>query len=118
MHSSKSWRAVYAVCIFLAIAYVFFDVLDLDGSNFPRLQKPVARSIVLAEVIPSPELIESRETALPWANMGRPLAETSTEFKILRQTPSLGFTALEWVHYHGLQVSSPRKPASNIFPDH
>jgi hypothetical protein len=64
-NSSIFWRATHTVCILLVFAYVLFDVLDLDGSNFSRLLATVERAAIVAEVpdaVPlnySPEKSES-----------------------------------------------------------
>src|SRR5215510_10424589 len=48
IHSSRASRAIYILSIFLVFFYIFFDVLDLDGSSFPRLFTPVGRTIIVA----------------------------------------------------------------------
>ena len=57
IHSSRVWRATYVVSILLVFSSVFFDVLDLDGSDFPRLFTPMERSITVA-VVPSVTQLE------------------------------------------------------------
>jgi|RhiMetdeSRZDD1v2_1073273.scaffolds.fasta_scaffold878719_2 hypothetical protein len=52
LHSSRVSRAIYVLSILLVFSYIFFDVLDLDGSDFPRLFTPVERTIIVA-VVPS-----------------------------------------------------------------
>ena len=49
-HCSTFWRAIYVVCTVLVFSYIFFDVLDLDGSDFPRPRAPVERNVVVAEL--------------------------------------------------------------------
>ena len=52
IHSSRVSRATYILSIFLVFSYIFFDVLDLDGSTFPRLFTPVEKIIIVA-LVPS-----------------------------------------------------------------
>ena len=52
IHSSIVSRSIYVLSVFLVFSYIFFDVLDIDGSNFPRLFTPVERAITVA-VVPS-----------------------------------------------------------------
>jgi hypothetical protein len=54
MHSSRASRAIYILSVLLVFSYILFDVLDLDGSNFPRLFTPVEKIITVA-VVPSGE---------------------------------------------------------------
>jgi len=48
--SSPFGRAIYIVCMVVVFCYILFDVLDLDGSDFPRPGAPVERNVVIAEV--------------------------------------------------------------------
>jgi hypothetical protein len=48
--SSPFGRAIYTVCMVVVFCYILFDVLDLDGSDFPRPGAPVERNVVIAEV--------------------------------------------------------------------
>jgi len=48
--SSAFGRAIYIVCMVVVFCYILFDVLDLDGSDFPRPGAPVERNVVIAEV--------------------------------------------------------------------
>jgi len=36
IYSSRLWRAANVVCVLVVFSYVLFDLLDLDGSDFPR----------------------------------------------------------------------------------
>ncbi len=41
------WRAIYIISTVLVISYIFFEVLDLDGSNLPWLRHPVKGHILV-----------------------------------------------------------------------
>ena len=41
------WLVIYAVCLLCVVSFVLFEVLDVDGSDFPRV--PNHLSIKLAE---------------------------------------------------------------------
>lgn len=43
-------RVVYIVCTVIVFSYIFFDVLDLDGSNFPLPLSPVKSSVIVSDV--------------------------------------------------------------------
>jgi len=51
IRSSRFLRSAYLVWALLAISYVLFEVLDVDGSNLPRLLTPLHRSVLVAESI-------------------------------------------------------------------
>ena len=48
------WLATYVVCIGLVCSFILFEVLDIDGSDFPAPPSNVATPIKLAE--PSHEI--------------------------------------------------------------
>src|SRR5262245_19243420 len=52
IHSSRVSRGIYILSLLLVFSYMFFDVLDLDGSNFPRLLMRMERAVIVA-VVPS-----------------------------------------------------------------
>ena len=56
IHSSRASRAIYILSVLLVFSYIFFDVLDLDGSNFPRLLMRMERAVIVA-VVPSGALL-------------------------------------------------------------
>ena len=43
-------RIAYIVCAVSIVFYVLFDVLDLDGSDFPTTRAAVDRTVVMVEV--------------------------------------------------------------------
>lgn len=47
--SSVLWRAISVVCVMMVCSYIFFEVLDLDGSNFP-LRSPLESTAIVSEV--------------------------------------------------------------------
>jgi hypothetical protein len=46
---SKSCRTIHAIFMVFIIAYILFDVLDLDGSEWPSVTHPIEKSFVAAE---------------------------------------------------------------------
>jgi hypothetical protein len=52
IHSSITSRPIYVLSILLVFFYILFDVLDLDGSSFPRRLTPVKRTVIVA-IVPS-----------------------------------------------------------------
>ena len=48
--SSPLGRTIYIAGMVIVFSYILFDVLDLDGSDFPRPGAPVERNVVVAEV--------------------------------------------------------------------
>ena len=49
-HSSVFLRAISIGCVMVAFSYIFFEVLDLDGSKFPLQRFPVENTAIVPEV--------------------------------------------------------------------
>ncbi len=118
IRSSGLWRAVYMICLLVSLSYILFNVLDLDGSNFPRLLTPVERSIIVAEVTEPVVFGASPETAPARADHTHLSKDRSRESNRLRRLKTLGFAALDWTRYHGYRLGSPRNSAAAASPDH
>src|SRR6266478_6209006 len=43
-------RVTYIICTVFIVFYILFDVLDLDGSDFPTTRAPVDRTVIMVEV--------------------------------------------------------------------
>jgi len=56
------WLATYVVCIGLVCSFILFEVLDIDGSDFPAPPSNLATPVKLAE--PAHEI---KRTLLPGA---------------------------------------------------
>ena len=48
-HSSVFLRAISIACVLVAYSYIFFQVLDFDGSNFPLKRFPVESTAIVPE---------------------------------------------------------------------
>jgi len=57
------WLATYVVCIGLVCSFILFEVLDIDGSDFPTPPSSAATPIKLAE--PPHEIKRALLAALP-----------------------------------------------------
>ena len=66
IHCAKSLRAIYIVCAVLVCSYIFFDVLDLDGSDFPLKQHPLERTATVSEVAKDTERVQLLNSHVLW----------------------------------------------------
>src|ERR1051325_7948084 len=48
-HRSRLLSFLHAVCMVFVLSYIFFDVLDLDGSNLSAVLNPTERALIAAE---------------------------------------------------------------------
>jgi len=97
-------------------SFIFFEVLDLDGSDFVRLQLSVPRTVFLGEV--TDELVGPRKIDYPRTNLLYLAADWPSKFKIIRQTKAFGIAALDWANYHGFRIGSPPNSVGDAAPDH
>ncbi len=113
IHSSILWRATYVVCALAVFSFVLFDILDIDGSDFPSLPIPVERSVVVAEVPSDTQCHDSPEPAELWGNSSLLFLDRSGEYARLEQTKALRFSPLDSSRAHGYRVGLPR----DLLPD-
>jgi hypothetical protein len=107
--ASRLYRVLDVVCVLLVCSYVFFDVLDIDGSNFLRFLKPTQRFFLIAEAIPLVELENFREPAVFSGDSERSLTGPFININwLLRQTKTLRLSSLISIRIHGYRVGLPR----------
>jgi hypothetical protein len=113
--SSVLWRAISIACVIIVFSYIFFEVLDLDGSNFPLQHNPVESHAIVPEVetnVIRPYLIRSAE---PW---------TEISFSVLnlidRVSPRLIQTPVasrfNFLERRGYRAALPRSSIPDPFP--
>jgi len=113
---SLVWRLTNVASALFVCSFIFFEVLDLDGSDFVRLQLSVPRTVFLAEV--TDELVGPRKIDYPRTNLLYLAADWPSKFKIIRQTKAFGIAALDWANYHGFRIGSPPDLVADAVPDH
>jgi hypothetical protein len=113
IHSSIVSRSIHVVSVFLVFSYIFFDVLDIDGSNFPRLFTPVERAITVAVVPSSTELNCSQEQSELYRDISVLFADRSAESSRPPWAELLRAPPLGTARSHGYRVGLAR----NSLPD-
>jgi len=112
-HSPIFWRATHVVCVLLVFSYILFDVLDLDGSNFPKLLIRVERAVIVAVVPSSTQLNYSSDESELCGDMSLLFADISAVYsrppwaEVLRSSPLIAARS------HGYRVGLAR----NSLPD-
>jgi hypothetical protein len=67
--SSVLWPAISVACVMIVFSYIFFEVLDLDGSNFPLHHNPVESSAIVSEVETNVIRPYFTRLAAPWTEI-------------------------------------------------
>ena len=113
IHSSRVWRAIYVVSILLVFSYILFDVLDLDGSDFPRLFTPVQRTITVAVLPSSTQLNYSSDESELCGDISLLFSDRSAECSRPPLAKILRASRLGIARSHGYRVGLAR----NSLPD-
>lgn len=114
--ASRLHRVFYIVCVAFVCSYIFFDVLDLDGSNFLRLLTPVARAVIVAETLVVIEIQDTRKHAAPLGSDALLFTDLFEKCsRLLWQTKATG---LESTRFHGYRVGLPRDSVADAPPYH
>ena len=101
--------------MFVVFSYILFDVLDLDGSDFPRPRAPVERNVVVAEVLKDIKLIYGFDKTEFWAEYSLTPPSTSGEAISARPTEVAAFLPLICARDRGYRVALPRSSPSDPF---
>jgi hypothetical protein len=114
-HCSIFWRTIYVVCIAFVFSYIFFDVLDLDGSDFPRSRAPVERNVVVAEVSKEIKHAYFPDKTELWVDQLALVPAISGESVDVRLTRALTFSPLDSARTHGYRIALPRSSPPDPF---
>ena len=106
-------QAVHIVSMLLVCSYVFFDVLDLDGSDFPRLLSPVQKTIIVALVPSEAELFNSPKLPVPPDSTLISIPDQAGKFTSLHQAKLSILSSLFSARAHGYRVSLARNSLSD-----
>jgi hypothetical protein len=113
IHLSRVRRVVHIVGTLVISSYIFFDVLDLDDSNFPRLFSPVQKTIIVALVPSDAELFNSPKPLASLDSTLIPIIDQAGKFSSSLQARLLILSSLHSARAHGYKVSLAR----NSLPD-
>lgn len=114
--SSIFLKLVYITCTVIVFSYIFFEVLDVDGSNFPLRQYPGKSSVVVANALKDIErsylsgLVELCRDSVP------PSMVVQTDSILLHRAGEPGPLVRDSSRYHGYRVALPRSSTSD--PSH
>ncbi len=106
-NSSLQW-AIYIVCLFFVFSYIAFDVLDLDGSNLPRLFNPVQRSSIVAVMPSDAEIPYSTDRGEQASAIPALAADSSTEYTRFQMTRFVESSLFASPRAHGYRIGLAR----------
>src|SRR5215510_1836044 len=68
-HSSVFLRAFSIACVIVIFSYIFFQVLDFDGSNFPLKRLPVESTAIVLEAESNIVRLYLTRLTSPWTEV-------------------------------------------------
>jgi hypothetical protein len=113
--SSVLWRAISIACVMMSFSYIFFEVMDLDGSNFP-IQHPVDSSAIVPEVetnLARPYLTRLTE---PWTEVLFSLLAKPVDWRHQRPTELPVASTFNLLQRRGYRTTLPRSSISDDPP--
>ena len=114
--SSTFFKLFYITSTVIVFSYIFFEVLDVDGSNFPLRQYPGKSSVVVADALKDIErsylsgLVELGKDSVP------PSLGVQTDSVLLHRAGEPGPSVRDLSRHHGYRVALPRSSTSD--PSH
>jgi hypothetical protein len=114
-HRSTFWRAIYIICTVFVFSYVFFDVLDLDGSDFPLKRHPLERTVVVAKVATDTEHAYSVHQPELRSDFAALSLAVSASLVFNRVTRVSTFSPLNSARTRGYRVALPRSSPTDPF---
>jgi hypothetical protein len=113
-HSSVFLRAISIACVVVAFSYIFFEVLDLDGSNFPLQRFPVENAAIVPEVETNIVRPYLTRWAVPWTEVLCSLLPEQVDSVRPRLIEYFKASALNSIQRRNYRVALPRSSV----PDH
>ena len=108
IHASKACRAIYAVSTLLVFSYILFEVLDLDGSDFPLKQSALERAAIVADVAKDPLGAYSAEKIARPGDLFLVSPNMDCGPRRACLTRALTLSSLNSTRNHGYRIALPR----------
>src|SRR5215468_72136 len=113
-HSSVFWRAISIACVIAAFSYIFFEVLDLDGSALPLQRFPVESTAVVPEIKTNLDRPYLTRLVLPWSDISFFLLPEQADCVRPRRIENFKASAFNSLQRRNYRVALPRSSV----PDH
>src|SRR5215831_20873392 len=113
-HSSVFLRAISIVCVIVAFSYIFFEVLDLDGSSLPLQRFPVESTAIVPQVEINLVRPYFTRLALPWSDISFFLLPEHVDCVRLHRIENFKASAFNSLQRRSYRVALPRSSV----PDH
>ena len=114
IHYSVFRRLISIACVMVAFSYVFFEVLDVDGSTLPLQRFPVESTAIVPAVETNLVRPYLTRLALPWNDGSFFLLLEDVDCVCLHRLENFKASAFNSLHRRSYRVALPRSSV----PDH
>ena len=97
----------------IAFSYIFFEVLDLDGSSFPLQRYPVENTAIVPEVETNIVRPSLTRLAIPWTEVSFSLPPECVDCVRPRVIENFKASALNSIQRRNYRVALPRSSVSD-----
>jgi|SRR6476620_1947391 hypothetical protein len=111
-NGSSLGRAISIACVTIAFSYIFFEVLDLDGSNFRTHRDPVEINAVVREV-ETDVIRQLAHRAKPWIEVSFFLLAKPIQWVHRFSTGQYVLPIFYLLHHCGYRTALPRSAISD-----
>jgi len=113
-HSSVFLRVISIACVIAAFSYVFFEVIDLDGSTLPLQRFPVESTAIVPAVETNLVRPYLTRLALPWSDISLFLLPEQVDCVCLHRLENSKASAFNSLQRRSYRVALARSSV----PDH
>ncbi len=106
--SSAVWRVISTATAVVAISYVLFDVLDLDGSDWPLHAHPLKGNVLVANDLKGLKIFSLAKSLEGHEQISYYFTASQEEFFAPYRTEEAVSSALDSARVHGYRVSLAR----------
>lgn len=108
LHHSRRWLAIYVIFVAMAFSFIFFEVLDIDGSELQA--RPPTAAARFNQVDPPHEIRRAflQGPAHVWVNVSDPFVGRWGEAVRSQDTVVFRASPLGSLHARGYRMTLPR----------
>jgi hypothetical protein len=115
LHSSPACRTLDVYCVLIVISNILFNVLDLDGSDLPRVFNPLQESTIVA-VVPAEARLDFSPEKFGRRGDGLVFFADGSKYGPPRWAEISKFSPLGRARAHGYRIGLARNSLPDSFP--
>ena len=110
---SLFWRVIHVACAVAVCSFILFDVLDLDGSNFPLKPYPTQSAVLVATGVEDTDHVYRPNLTEPWSRIVTISLAEPFDLLSLRLARQFKYLTLDSARHRGYRTALPRSSTSD-----